>query len=97
MPGALLRDNLDSYDLSLREFWRVFDRKRFCRVIPLRILTDVKPRVGGKKTKHIQKPDNHGNDDYGIQDGFNRGGHRDVLIDQPEHDSNDNQEEHYLN
>jgi len=75
------RDNPDSYNALGDVFYSLLYLKDICGVISLRSLTDVKPRVGGKKTEHIQQPYDYGNNDYRVQDGFNGGRHGDILID----------------
>jgi|GEM_PF-5049702 len=50
-----------------------------------------------KKSKNIQKPQNHGNDHDCIQDGLNRSLHWYEAIDQPEENTNHDQDQQYLN
>jgi hypothetical protein len=53
-------------------------------------------REGIKQSKHIEKPQDHRDDDNAVQDGLNRSLHRDKTIDQPEQNTNNNQDHNYL-
>ena len=57
--------------------------------MPLPILSDMDPRIGGKQAEHVQKPDNHRDDHHGIEDRLDGGRHRYVLVDQKKHDADD--------
>jgi hypothetical protein len=53
-------------------------------------------REGIKQSKHIEKPQDHRDDDNAVQDGLNRSLHRDETIDQPEQNTDNNQDHNYL-
>jgi len=46
-----------------------------------------------EQTENIQKPQNYGNDDHGIQDGLNGAFHGNEAIDQPEENTDDDQDQ----
>jgi hypothetical protein len=47
--------------------------------------------------KNIQEPQNYENDRDGIQDRLDGSGHRDETVNQPEENSNDDQDQEYVN
>ena len=49
-----------------------------------------------KKSEYIQKPQNHADDDDGVQDRLDASCHRDETIHQPQEDANDDQGEQNL-
>jgi hypothetical protein len=63
---------------------------------PHKLTTNADMREGTKKSKHIEKPQDHGDDDNTVQDGLNRALHRYETIDQPEQNTHNNQNQNYL-
>jgi hypothetical protein len=57
----------------------------------------VEPGEVAQESKNIQEPQNHTDDNDGIQDGFNGPRHRYVVIDEPEENTNHDQNHHDLN
>src|SRR5208283_1435491 len=61
----------------------------------LRTHVDTRERV--EKTKNVEEPKDHGDDDDGVQDGLDAAGHGDETIHQPQENAHNDQGEQNLN
>jgi hypothetical protein len=61
-----------------------------------KLTTNTDMREGTKQPKDIEKPQYYRDDNNAVQDGLNRSLHRYETIDQPEQNTHNNQNHHYL-
>ena len=67
---------------------KVLDRRR--------LLSNAETGEIVEQSKCVQEPDHHTDDDYRVQDRLDGTRHGDETIDQPEHDTYDDQREYHL-